>query len=208
MGKGTYRRIGHSHPFSFERAHRLVDEARRQRQPVEPLVERLELKRGHRVLDLGAGTGYLAIPIVRRLRALGGGTVIAADVEPRMLDHLTARATELGLTPFVQLVPISDSSPTVLPIARTAVDLALVVNLYHELRDRSASLAELRRVLRPDAPLWIVDWDPDGTTDVGPPREHRVPADLVWRELLDARFGSIQRLPLYSEHYTLVARRM
>lgn len=198
---------GHGHRFSFHKAHKLDDPARQQSQPTEPLIERLGLRRGHRVLDVGAGTGYVAIPILRRLASLGGGTVVAADIEPRMLDRVFTRATEMGLSSMLDTLRIEESEPNRLPMADGSIHVAVLVNLYHELTDRIAMLREVGRVLRDDGELWVVDWDPDGTVEIGPPREHRVPPDVAWRELLESGFQSVQRLPLYLHHYTLNARR-
>lgn len=189
--------------FPFEKHEKLDDAERRERQPVGPALEALALSPDHVVLDLGAGTGYFAVPIALRL---GSGKVLALDVEPRMLGRLALAAAAAGAEDRVERVVVEERS-SVLPVAGGSVDRAFLGNLYHELSDRRGTLVQLHRVLRPGGKLLVVDWDPEGTAVAGPPRPHRVSADQVERELRDEGFRNVERLPLYRDHWAIRAEK-
>jgi SAM-dependent methyltransferase len=186
--------------FPFEKHEKLDDAERRKRQPVAPILEALDLAPDHVVLDLGAGTGYFAVPIALRL---GAGRVIAADVETRMLGRLALAAAAARADDRVERLAV-DGSPS-LPLQGSSVDRALVANLYHELPDRRCSVAQLHRVLRPGGLLLLVDWDPEGIATAGPPVPHRISAAQAEAELRAEGFRTVERLPLYRDHWALRA---
>lgn len=194
--------MSHAHAgrFPFEKHEKLDDAERRERQPVTPVLRALDLAPDHVVLDLGAGTGYFAVPIALELQT---GRVIAADVEPRMLGRLALKAAAAGAEDRVERLPV-DGSPS-LPLPGASIDRVLVANLYHELPDRRGSLSQLHRVLRPGGMLLLVDWDPEGVATAGPPVPFRVSAEQGERELLGEGFRTVERLSLYRDHWALLA---
>lgn len=56
-------------------------------------LERAELARGMKFLDVAAGSGALSIPAARR-----GAIVVSVDLSPSMVERLGARAREQGIT--------------------------------------------------------------------------------------------------------------
>jgi len=152
------------------------DPARDAWQKPTELVAALGLARGSVVADLGAGTGYFS----SRLAAAVGpeGTVLAVETEPNLVVHLRARA-EREKTPNVVPVLASASEPR-LPAG--LVDLILVVDTYHHLDERRTYLRALRRFLRPDGRVAIVDWQ-KRELPVGPPMEHKLPREQVLEEM-------------------------
>lgn len=202
--------MSHSHDrcFPFEKAHKLDDEGRKTRQSPDPIIEALDLAADAVLLDLGTGTGYFALPIAERIAHLGGeGKVLAVDVEPRMLEIVKSRAADAGLEDIIVPLLIEDTGAAALPVDEGAASRALLANIYHELPDRAASLRELHRVVRPEGLVLVVDWDPIGTTENGPPLDHRVARHVVVQELTEAAFESVSTLDLYEDFYAVTARR-
>lgn len=192
----------HGDRFPFERHEKLDDPERHQRQPPEPAVDALDVAPDHVVVDLGAGTGYFAVPLAKRL---GRGKVLALDVEPRMLARLALAAADAGVAERIERLVV-DGSPS-LPLEGQSVDRALVSSLYHELPDRCGTLAALHRALRIGGRILILDWAPEGTALAGPPPSHRISASRAEQELRGEGFRDVEHLSLYADLWALRAIR-
>ncbi|MDP8915758.1 MAG: class I SAM-dependent methyltransferase [Pseudomonadota bacterium] len=117
------------------------------------LVRRLGIAPGMTVADIGAGNGYHTVrlsPVVGR-----EGRVIAQDITPNYLADLRTRVTKAGLgnISFVLGAPDDPKLPA------GAVDLALMVHMYHEIEQPYAFLHNLARALKPGARVAVTDLD-------------------------------------------------
>lgn len=121
---------------------------------------------GHMVVDVGAGTGYLAFPAADVVKPMG--RVFAVDVQAEMVHELRRRARESGNQ---WVVPVL-ASESYIPIGDDFMDVAFLVNALHEL-DGNSTLRQIRRILRPLGRFVVVDWKKEAM-DRGPPVEHRV----------------------------------
>ncbi len=124
--------------------------------------------------DIGAGTGYFS---VRLARSVAKPQVFAVDLEPKMVQHLTTRASAEGLT-NITAVLASASSPN-LP---EPVDVVLVVDTYHHIPNRPAYFAAMKAMLAPGGRLAIVDFR-KGVGGDGPPEDFRFTPDQISGEL-------------------------
>lgn len=164
--------------------------ARESREKVPEIFDAMAVRPGAVVADVGAGGGFLT---VRLARAVGSnGRVIAVDVNARVLERLRARVQQEGFT-NVEIVKGDVDDPHVPP---SSLDAAVIVNSYHEMRDYHAMLHHLRRGLKPDARLVIVE--PISEKRRGGSREqqtaaHEIAARFVEEEAREAGFR-IQRL--------------
>jgi SAM-dependent methyltransferase len=134
------------------------------------VVRLLGIKSGMTVADIGAGSGYY----VTRLSPIVGATgrVIAEDVTPQYLSALTKRVRELGLTN----VTLGRGEPHDPRLPAGAVDVAILVHMYHEIAQPYGLLYNLVPALKPDARVGIVD-------AFKPTAEHGTPPDLLRCEL-------------------------
>jgi len=173
------------------------DPARDAWQKPKELVASLDIRRGSVVADLGAGTGYLS----RRLAAAVGpdGTVLAVETEPTLVAHLRERA-EHEKTPNVVPVLASPSDPRLPP---GGVDLILVVDTYHHINDRRTYVAALRRFLRPDGRVAVVDWQ-KRELPVGPPMDHKLAREQVVDEMQASGFTLAAEHTILPYQYFLV----
>lgn len=117
-------------------------------EPPEHLLEALALQPGHRVLDLGGGTGRVA-------QFLRAGQVVVADLSLPMLRYARGK---------VQLQPLLTNAAA-LPFPAATFDRVLIVDALHHMAERTATLREAWRVLRPGGRLVIEE--PDITHWVG-----------------------------------------
>ncbi len=138
------------------------------------LVRHLGLRQGDRVLDFGAGTGYL-LPYLSR--AVGPrGEVIALEIQDSLIPTLTELCNRLGnARPHLAL----PDDPRLPP---ASIDCVVMLTVYHEVRDPLPVLRQLRSVVRPGGRLAIIDFDPDRTGDYPPPLGHSVKAADVLSE--------------------------
>jgi ubiquinone/menaquinone biosynthesis C-methylase UbiE len=115
----------------------------------ERLREILEPRPGERVLEVGPGTGYYALPVAGWLAPDGRLDVV--DLQQEMLDHTSGRAREQGLG---NLVP-TRADATALPYPDDSFDAAYLVAVLGEIPDQGAALRELRRVVKPSGRIVV-----------------------------------------------------
>jgi SAM-dependent methyltransferase len=119
------------------------------------LLDRAGVRTGMRVLDVGCGTGRVTVPAARRVGP--AGEVVGLDLQPEMLRRARRKARGLSNVRFVA----GDVVET--PLEEGYFDLALVVGVLGELRDREGALRAVHRALRPGGLLSITEvfGDPD-----------------------------------------------
>jgi SAM-dependent methyltransferase len=130
----------------------LEREEREREERTDLLLASLPLRPGMVVADIGAGTGYLS----RRMApaVLPGGKVLAVDVQPEMVSFLRGMVVKTGLA---QIEPSLGAEDDVkLPAA--SVDLAIMVDVYHELAFPYEVLASIVRALKPGGALVFVEY--------------------------------------------------
>ena len=125
----------YSQRFWVEAPHPFITRAR--------LREILEPRPGERVLEVGPGTGYYALPVAGWLEP--GGHLDVLDVQQEMLDHTMRRAREQG----IENVTATLGDARELPFPDDTFDGAFLVTVLGEVPDQQAALRELRRVIRP-----------------------------------------------------------
>jgi ubiquinone/menaquinone biosynthesis C-methylase UbiE len=152
------------------------------------------------VVELGAGTGMFSREFAERMP--DDGTLVAVDSEPLMVAWMTEH---LAAGPGARITPLR-AVASALPLTASSVDLVYSVNLWHELDDPTAVLAEAMRVLAPDGVVAVVDWKAEETPK-GPPLAHRIPADAIAQALEAAGFTDARIHPVLRYHSVVTARR-
>jgi ubiquinone/menaquinone biosynthesis C-methylase UbiE len=159
--------MAHQAQFPASERHRLVDEERQRRQPVEMLLARIRPRKGEAIADLGAGVGYLSLPL-----AAAGAEVIALDSQQEMLEGLRERGNGSERVQLVRAILPS------IPLRDASLDRVVMVNVLHEVEDKAGLAKEIARVLRPTGRMTLVDWQAR-ETGRGPPLHERVPVELA-----------------------------
>src|SRR5438270_2060518 len=166
--------------ISFDRAADFYDETRGYPADVQERIGKALLDppgatRESRILEMGVGTGRIALPIIR-----AGYRYTGVDISPRMLDRL--RAALPTIAGAEQRVTLVEGDITALPFADRSFDVVLTVHVYHLVSDRARAIAEGVRVLaRPGVML-------NGRDDTGDGRDHGADAacGATWRDALDS----------------------
>jgi ubiquinone/menaquinone biosynthesis C-methylase UbiE len=115
-------------------------------------LDALELKPGMVVADIGAGSGYYASRISKRIGPTG--RVYATDIQPGMIDILDRRIKSEGLTNITTILGGMDD-PKLPP---QSIDLAIMVDVYHELQQPQIFLQRLRETFKPNGRLVLLEF--------------------------------------------------
>jgi ubiquinone/menaquinone biosynthesis C-methylase UbiE len=115
----------------------------------ERLRSALEPAAGERVLEVGPGTGYYALPVARWLGVDGRLDVL--DIQQEMLDHTLRRAAGEGISNIVA----ECGDARAMPYADDSFDAAYLVTVLGEIPDQAAALRELRRVVKPSGRIVV-----------------------------------------------------
>jgi precorrin-6B methylase 2 len=118
----------------------------------------LKIPKGASVADIGAGSGYITVRLSARVGPTG--RVFANDVQPQMLNILARRLSNAKIT-NVTLIEGTLDDPKLPP---ASVDLALMVDVYHELSQPQAILRHLRESLKPGGRLVLLEYRKEDPT--------------------------------------------
>jgi ubiquinone/menaquinone biosynthesis C-methylase UbiE len=115
-------------------------------------LDALELKPGMVVADIGAGSGYYSSRIAKRVGPTG--RVYATDIQQGMIDILDRRITAEGLTNITTVLGGMDD-PRLPP---ASIDLAIMVDVYHELQQPQLFLQRLKGTFKPNGRLVLLEF--------------------------------------------------
>jgi ubiquinone/menaquinone biosynthesis C-methylase UbiE len=145
----------HGHVLNWARRYDLLtglltlgrEQAFRQR-----IVDLARLQPGERVLDVGCGTGTLALVAVRRVGAMGH--VSGIDPSPRMIARARRKGARRRLSLDFQVGVVEQ-----LPFPGQSFDAVLSTFMMHHLPDdlKRRGLSEIARVLKPGGRLLVLD---------------------------------------------------
>ncbi len=112
----------------------------------------LELEPGSTVADIGAGSGYFTL---RMAVAVGPqGRVYANDIQQGMLDLIQEKLEQKNIQNVTLVLGVQDNPN----LPRASLDLALMVDVYHELSDPQVMLQGLREALKPTGRLVLLEY--------------------------------------------------
>ena len=134
--------------IAFDRAADFYDETRGFPAGVEPHVAELIASAGSlnvdkRILEIGVGTGRIALPVSAHVKAYFG-----IDLSLQMMNRLRYKRRS-------EPVHVAQADATQLPFAAGVFDAVIAVHVFHLIANWRQVLAELKRVLRPGAPMLI-----------------------------------------------------
>jgi SAM-dependent methyltransferase len=154
----------------------------------ERFVERLRLKPGMKVLDVGCGTGNQAIPAART-----GADITGADIATNLLEQARERATREGLN--IQFVE-GDAEELTFPDESFDVVYSMFGAMFAPRPDRVA--AEFKRVCKPGGLIAMGNWTPESVPGqlfrasakyAPPPPGMQPPASWGVEQVVRERFG-------------------
>ncbi|MGD0025612.1 MAG: methyltransferase domain-containing protein, partial [Xanthobacteraceae bacterium] len=136
-------------------------------------MDALRVKSGDRVLEIGAGPGYVSFALADRVGP--AGIVYAVDRSADALAYLERLQKERGVSNIERLV----ADAATLELTDLHVDSALISMVLHHADDPGGILRNVARVVPPGAPVVIGEFHPEAPCWYGPPREHRLAPETI-----------------------------
>jgi ubiquinone/menaquinone biosynthesis C-methylase UbiE len=115
-------------------------------------LDALELKPGMVVADIGAGSGYYTARISKRVGP--AGRVYATDIQPGMIELLDRRIKSEGLANVATVLGGMDDPK----LPAKSIDLAIMVDVYHELQQPQVFLQRLKESFKPGGRLVLLEF--------------------------------------------------
>lgn len=146
---------------------KLDSEWRRQNLPPYEILQELGISEEDTVADIGCGIGYFTLPMSEMIKA--ENIVYALDTSEDMLIELDYRAQ---LANF-ENIKIINTDEYDFKLNDKMVSFSLLVNVLHEIDDKVRFINEIKRILKPNGKISIIEWD-KRPTEMGPALEHRL----------------------------------
>jgi ubiquinone/menaquinone biosynthesis C-methylase UbiE len=164
------------------------------------VLDALKLRGGETVADLGAGSGYFTFRIAPRVGR--AGKVLAVEIQDEMLQTIRQRAQALKVT-NVEAVKGSETDPN---LPAKAVDLVLMVDVYHELAYPFEVMTKIREALKPGGRVVIVEYRKEDP-NVPIKEVHKMSVEQVKREMEVVGLAHLQTLETLPLQHILVFKK-
>lgn len=137
--------------MSFEGADWLERSSRPKEENTDLAIAKLPITRNSVVADIGAGTGYYTFRIAPKVSL---GKVYAVEIRDDAIKYLKERSEKLKQNNVI-VIKGREQSPN---LPDNAIDLAIMVDVYHELLYPHEMLQAIRRSLKPDGKLLLIEY--------------------------------------------------
>jgi ubiquinone/menaquinone biosynthesis C-methylase UbiE len=159
----------------YEGAAWLTRESRQREEDCETMLAALDVKPGETVCDMGCGNGFYSLELARLVGE--EGKVLAVDIQREMLQMLKERAANERIT-NIELIHGTVVDPK---LPEASVDLMLMVDVYHEFSHPEQMLAAIRKSLKPDGRVALVEFRAeDPNVPIKP--LHKMSKDQIMKE--------------------------
>lgn len=166
------------------------------------VVAQTGLGPGMTVADLGCGSGFYVLPAAQLVG--NQGTVYAVDAQEARLAATMSIAGQFG-NKNVRVVK-ADLTKPLLDIPEGTVDLVIIGNILHEIKDKTALIKNAYRILSSDSGVLVVEWK-KGLTPIGPPITKRVDQTALEIMMMQAGFQKVKELEADGYHYAELFRK-
>ena len=194
---GPAARAQHTRLFPPQDLGQLEGPDREVWQQPDRIMDALEIADGSAVADLGAGGGWFAIRLARRVGP--NGIVWAEDIQPEMIESIKRRVQREQL----RNVRAQLGTPLDPHLPPRALDAVLTVETYHEFEQPVTLLRNIDKALKPGGLLAIIEFSKDGFGP-GPAIEDRVDPERVIRDARAAGLDLVARPSFLRYQYMLV----
>ena len=181
MGREIAHVMGYQGAEWLERPERIEEER------PDQVVEQMKLKQTDVVADVGAGTGYFSFRISR---VVAQGKVFAVDIQPEMLAVIEKRKKESKADNVIAVKSMEADAK----LPDNSVDVALLVDVYHEFSFPREMMLSLVKALKPGGRVVQIEYRGEDPAvpikrlhkmTVAQARKEMAAVGLVWKETKD-----------------------
>lgn len=181
------------HKFNIKNIEKLDNPERRKIMPPEETLIKFRIEDNGTLLDIGCGIGYFTIPAAKLLK---NNKVIGIDIMPEIIG--IAKEKAIGLTN----IHFRTSEEYNFPVENNSIKYVFISNVLHEIEDKSRYFKEIKRVLKDDAYILIIDWE-KREMNMGPPISERISSDEMIKFCNEAGFNLVEKVEINENHYGL-----
>ncbi len=163
--------------------------------PSQFIWKKIGLDSAETILDIGAGTGLFSIQFSTYAQK-----IYACDISDQMINWMKEYVCPQYSNVFA--IKMDESS---VPLDDNIADAVFMINLYHELNEPLAMLAECRRLLKDGGRICIVDWKKENMSE-GPPVHFRSMHSEVIKQIQKAGFNDIAISEELKKHFLITAK--
>jgi ubiquinone/menaquinone biosynthesis C-methylase UbiE len=169
--------------INFDRAASYYDATRGYSAEVGAEIARAIARAAHapahsRILEIGVGTGRIALPLARQ-----GHDLTGVDISLAMMDQLRTKLADLAVAGEPVRLALVEADMESLPFADGSFDVVVAAHVFHLVEHPLTAAREALRVLRPHGSLLICG-------DIFAGREPATVSEK-WREVVQNEHGSI-----------------
>lgn len=165
----------------------------------EEILNMLTIKNTDRILDVGAGSGYLSIPISKKTSE----TVYALDFDQRMLEVIEVKCEEQNIK-NIQLI---HSTIEDIPKNVKNIDIVLASLVLHEVSPLESVIRKLRGTMNVGGQLLCLEYEKDEKYFHGPPMDLRIHSTDLEKLLKLEGFRINKKIYLKEFLYIIVAQK-
>jgi len=167
----------------------------------EKLLFASGLSSGQVVVDLGSGSGFYTLAAGKIVG--DHGSVCSVDILETALDHVTAEARLKGLRNLKTLRTNLEENKSCANIQTGTVDLVIVANLLHQIKNQNELFTEIYRLLKTGGKLIVVEWN-DQPSSIGPVANERLKPGQIRQLAKQVTLKEAGTLPTDPYHYGLM----
>ena len=170
----------------------------------ERILAACDIEKGDTVADIGAGTGLFT----GMFSSVVGdkGWVYAVDIAPKFIQHINKQATKLKMNNITGVLCAENS----VNLPPKSVDVIFVCDTYHHFEYPNSTLASMRRALKDDGHLIVIDFERiKGKTREWLMRHVRAGKKVFRSEIQEAGFSFVEEKKIdgLRENYFLKFRK-
>lgn len=165
----------------------------------DSIVKRMKLKPGMVVADIGAGTGYYTFRVAK---LVPGGKVYAVEIQDELIEMLNKKKKEMS----ADHIEVIRGDTITVNIPDNTVDLAFLVDVYHELSWPREIISSISRSLKPGGKILLVEYrGEDPEVRIKP--LHKTTVKQLTREMKANGFVLDERVDVFPIQHFLMFRK-